>query len=159
MTTTPATFQERVEQALSQFREIDGGNWFQFGPPDPATGERWSPGNVLGHMAESLPFWTAQLRDAASGRGSIGRGEAGYRQRRSAIDSGPHRSEVQLREEVEHSVAAVLEFLSELLPEQLDAQITYVRSAETKLRGLGELVDELLVHHLESHVAQLRALR
>ncbi|MGH7861547.1 MAG: hypothetical protein ACREOS_04835, partial [Candidatus Dormibacteraceae bacterium] len=66
---------DRVVAARDEFRQIPGSGPHRLGPPDPATGERWSAGNVLGHMANILPFWSGQISAALEGTAWIGRGE------------------------------------------------------------------------------------
>src|ERR1700687_4386328 len=67
------------------------------GPTDPATGESWHRGNVLGHMNEMIDYWTVQLRSATGGSKEVGRDEEGYLKRRHGIDRGNAATEADLR--------------------------------------------------------------
>lgn len=53
-------YRERVEASLRDLAALQPAGWHDLGPPDPETGERWDGRNVLGHMAEMLPYWTGR---------------------------------------------------------------------------------------------------
>src|SRR5205807_1999333 len=80
-------FRARVLAARDRLRAIPLGVTPRAGPTDPETGEAWDRLNVVGHMAELLPFWCGQLRAGLRGK-PYGRDEEGYRRRRSGIESG-----------------------------------------------------------------------
>jgi maleate isomerase len=153
-----ASLRRRLLAARDELHTISVSPPDRFGPPDPDTGERWNRGNVLGHMAEILPFWSAQIMAAAKGATSIGRTAEGNQRRRSAIDSGPERDEDSLMADIDAAVAEVLAQLDRLSPAELDIRVDHVRANETKVKSLRELLDQLLVHHFEVHVEQLREL-
>ena len=67
------------------------------GPVDPATGESWHRGNVLGHVSEMLTYWTDQIRRAKDGSGPVGRDQEGASQRRQGIDRGNAAAEAELK--------------------------------------------------------------
>jgi DinB superfamily len=128
------------------------------GPTDPATGESWHRGNVLGHMSEMIPFWTEQLRSAAAGSGEVGRDQAGYQLRRQGIDRGEAATEAELKLAVDEGIAGVLDLLDELSPTDLDRQVVYhARDGDREAR-IGELLELLVVGHVEEHVLQLASL-
>lgn len=149
---------DRTLRAADQMRLIGRASPARLGPPDADTGERWGRGNVLGHLAESLPFWTAQLGKVADGQYTIGRGEAGYRERRRAIDAGPSRDETELRAEIDRGIAGIVALLAQLSSSDLGVEVTYVRATEDRRTTVRQLVEELLVYHLETHTEQLRLL-
>jgi hypothetical protein len=141
-----------AQRRLNALPERDGG---EPGPPDPKTGERWDRRNVLGHTAEMLQFWTAQLREVQAGATRVGRGERGSEARRAALDTGG-RPEAQLRRSVDAGVNQLLRLLSTLRPEDLARPITYSpRGGDDRRLTVEQAVDELLVSHFEEHVAQL----
>ena len=122
---------------------------------DPATGEQWGPGNVLGHMSDILPFWTGEIRRALGGAEWIGRGDDGYGVRRRAIDAGPSRDRDELRAAVVTGIDGVRALLDELRHEDLARAIEHRRAAGIEQKTIGQAVDDVLVRHLESHVRQL----
>lgn len=128
------------------------------GPTDPATGESWHRGNVLGHMSEMIPFWTEQLRSAAAGSGEVGRDQAGYQLRRQGIDRGEAATEAELKLAVDQGIARVLELLDGLVPDDLERQVVYHSRAGDREARVGELLELLVVGHVEEHVLQLASL-
>ncbi len=128
------------------------------GPTDPATGESWHRGNVLGHVSEMLPFWTEQLRRAGAGAKEVGRDQAGYQHRRQGIDRGEAATEAELKLAVDEGIAGVLDLLARLSPGDLDRQVVYhARDGDREAR-VGELLEILVVGHVEEHVLQLASL-
>ena len=129
-----------------------------YGAPDPKTGERWNAGNVLGHAAEMLPFWADQVRGVLAGRKEIGRGVEGYEHRQQGIESGATLGEQELRIRVEAGVSLAAILLDEMSAADLGRRVTYQRRDGSEEATLGELVDQLIVGHLEEHARQLAEL-
>jgi DinB superfamily len=130
-----------------------------YGAPDPASGERWHRGNVLGHVAEMLPFWTAQCRAVvSSGARAVGRDEVGTAARRSGIERGAEVPEAQLRAVVVSGIAELDEFLGTVSGDDLGRRIVYRASSGEREMSLGDLVEANLVGHLEGHLDQLEEL-
>lgn len=153
-----AGFRRRVIAARNEFHGIPMAGRGEYGPPDPVTGERWDRSNVLAHMCDLLPFWTGQIRSVLGGATWVGRGDNGYAARRGAIASGPGRAEAELRACIERGIDELLDVLNQLTPVDLEMRIEHRRASETRVRPLEELVDTILVSHLEAHVRQLREL-
>lgn len=148
----------RVERAQAQLRAVPATGPGVYGSPDPETGERWNAGNVLGHLAEMIPFWTAQARSVMEGAGEVGRGTAGYESRRGGIDSGQTLTEPDLRARIDSGLEALLALIDGLQPSDLQRQIVHRSKAAERSLTLRELIDELLVGHLEAHAKQLAEL-
>jgi hypothetical protein len=129
-----------------------------YGAPDPKTGERWNAGNVLGHTAEMLPFWVDQVRGALAGRNELGRGVEGYERRKQGIEAGATLSGEELRLRVEAGVSLASILLDEMAPADLERRVTYRSRDGEDQKSLGELVDQLIVGHLEEHAKQLAEL-
>lgn len=123
------------------------------GPVDPATGEAWDRLNVLGHLAEMLPFWTRQARRGLRGE-AFGRDEAGRRRRREGIDKGGSASEKPLRLQVDRGCGRLLVFLESLEDRDLDRRLTNVSGEAVTLRMA---LEQQLVGHLEGHLEQLES--
>jgi hypothetical protein len=128
------------------------------GPADPSTGESWHRGNVLGHVNEMLPYWTGQLQRAIAGSGKVGRDQEGAAQRRQGIEHGDAASEEQLRLAVDEGIEGVVELLALMTPEDLERVVVYHNRDGDRDARVGELVQFLMVGHLEDHLAQLTGL-
>jgi hypothetical protein len=146
---------QRFLAARATFRDIPVGGEERFGAPDPANGERWNRGNILGHMADILHFWPDQLQGALDGATWIGRGEEGYANRRAAIVRGAETAETLMREQIERGTDKVLALLDRVRSDDLSKEVEHRRAVETKSKTIARLLDEMLVSHFEAHVRQL----
>ena len=151
-------YRERVEAAWREVAALSRVGWGQPGPADPKTGERWDRANVLGHMAEMLPFWTGQVRAAVGGETAFGRGETGYAERRRAIETGREVGEDDLLARIDSGLAGLLGLLAEMREEDLDRKLTYHSQGGDREVELRYPVEELLVGHVEAHLRQLAEL-
>lgn len=155
---TVAGLRTRLEVARELFAGMPRAGRGVPGPPDEKTGERWDRGNVLGHVAELLPFWTAQARNVRAGAREFGRGEEGYRRRREGIDAGGRLGEEELHRQIQAGIAGLDGFLAELDDADLARRATYRARSGDREMELGEVLDELLVGHVEEHATQLAQL-
>ena len=128
------------------------------GPVDPATGEAWHRGNVLGHMSEMLDYWTGQIQRATKGSETMGRDEQGTALRREGIEQGDGLSEVVLRKAIDERIGRVLVMLVAMTPEDLERTVDFHNREGNRVARVGELLQTLVVRHLEDHVAQLAGL-
>ena len=145
----------RVAEAAARFDRLRLPAPGPLGSPDPETGERWSVRNVMGHMAEALPFWTDQVRQVLAGAEQTGRGEAGYVGRREGIEAKSKETEEQLRGRMSAAIDGVSRVLATLKDSDLDREFLHrSRTGDRRMR-LGEFIDQLLVGHLEEHVEQI----
>jgi hypothetical protein len=151
-------YRERAEAALRHFGTLPRTGWGEPGPPDETTGERWDRGNVLGHLAEMLPFWTGQVRAAMNGATSLARGDAGYAQRRQAVVTGRDLGEEELLARIEAGLIGLLGLLAEMKEEDLDRKLTYQSPGGEREVDLRYPLEELLVGHVEAHLRQLAEL-
>lgn len=149
---------ERARRAGQRLREIPATGRGEYGAPDPETGERWNRGNVLGHVAEMLAFWTDQSRAALGGQTVVGRGEPGYARRQEGIERGEVVEESELRASIEGSLRDLDHLLEEMPPEGLATQLVYRRKDGDRELTLGDFIDQFLVGHFEEHLAQLESL-
>jgi hypothetical protein len=128
------------------------------GPIDPSTGESWHRGNVLGHVNEMLPYWTSQLHRAKVGSGKVGRDQEGAAHRRQGIEHGDAASEEQLRLAVDEGIEGVVELLALMTPDDLDRVVVFHTRDGDRDARVGELLQTLIVGHLEDHLDQLAGL-
>ncbi len=153
------SYRRRVEAARRDVAALPRVGWGEPGPPDEQTGERWDRGNVLGHTAEMLPLWTAQVRAVVvEGRTVIGRDEEGYARRRRGIDEGRGEGEEELLRQIDAGLEDLLALLASLRSDDLDRVVTYGRPDGEREVDLRYALEELLIGHVEGHLRQLREL-
>jgi hypothetical protein len=128
------------------------------GPTDPTTGESWHRGNVLGHMSEMIDYWTQQFQSAAAGAKVVGRDEDGYLSRRRGIDRGNANTEANLKVTVDQGIGGVIVLLDSLSLADLDREVVFHSRDGDRDARVGELLEMLLLRHVEEHVAQLASL-
>jgi hypothetical protein len=125
---------------------------------DPKTGETWERGQVWGHLAEFIAFWTEQAGDVIDEyRGEpVAYGRKGDNSARSAaIDSGLETPIETLWEEVRSDLTELRNFLN-ALPENWASAVGRRDSQEEV--PVEEIIERILISHLEEHAAQLEAI-
>ena len=145
---------DRLEAARDRLRGLPSSDSHEPGPPDPKTGERWDRYNVLGHTAEMLPFWSAEIQRALDTGGPMGR-EPGSAGRLEGIESGRLIGEEPLRDRIEKGVSSALGLVRGMAAEDLDREIEALGRGTITVRFA---VETFLVTHLEDHAAQLSEL-
>jgi hypothetical protein len=119
------------------------------GSIDPATGESWHRGNVLGHMSEMLDYWTSQIQRAVEGSGTMGRDERGRTLRRHGIEHGNAASEDELRKAIDQKIGRVLVLLGAMSADDLERPVDFHNREGNRQARVG---------HLEEHIQQLSSL-
>jgi DinB family protein len=142
-------YRGRVLGARDRLRSLPALGAGATGPEDPQTGEAWDRLNVLGHVAEMLPFWVTQLRRGLRGE-PYGRTEEGRRRRRAGIDARGEEKAVRLK--IDRGCGRLLALLDRLDDRDLERQLTTVSGESVKVR---DALEGQLVGHLEEHLAQL----
>jgi hypothetical protein len=149
---------ERLVVARTRLARLPVSKHRDVGPTDPQTGESWHRGNVLGHVNEMLPFWTDQIQRAVAGSGNVGRDQAGTMHRRQGIDQGDPAAEAELRLAIDEGIGGAFELLNVMSPEDLERTVAYHSREGDREARLGELLQTLVVVHLEDHIEQLTSL-
>lgn len=143
-----------VEQRLGAQAEKTGGAT----SADPGTGEAWERGQVWGHIAEFVPFWTEQAGDVideykgepiAYGRTREDTG------RLAGINAGLDVAIATLWQEVKSDLSDLRSFLS-ALPEGWELAVGNHHSRGEM--SASAIIDDHLVAHLEEHAAQLETI-
>jgi hypothetical protein len=151
----PIALRQRLEAARERLTRLPISRPRHAGPLDSSTGESWHRGNVLGHMSEMLPYWTDQIRRAKAGSARMGRDEEGAAKRRQGIEQGDAAGEAELKRAVDRGIEGALKLMAKLTPEDMDRTVTFHnRDGDREVR-VGELVQMLVVGHVEEHVQQL----
>jgi hypothetical protein len=149
---------QRVRAARREYALLPREGWGEPGPVDEQTGESWDRGNVLGHVAEMLPYWTAQVRAVLAGDVEMGRDSVGSAQRRMGIDSGREAGEDGLLTRVDEGMAGLEALLADMSDTDLDRPVRYRAGDSQREADLRFAVDGLLIGHAEDHLGQLRSL-
>lgn len=153
-----AVMRSRLMAARARLQGLALASRLDTGPTDPSTGESWHRGNVLGHMSEMTDYWIVQLRNAAAGTNEVGRNEEGYKSRRHGIDLGDAATEAELKIAVDGGIGRVIDLLESFSAADLDRAVVYHSRDGDRDARLGELLEMLLVEHIEEHVSQLASL-
>jgi hypothetical protein len=146
---------ERVAAARADLARTPVSEEKGAGPVDPATGEAWHRGNVLGHMSEMLDYWTGQIQAAIDGSGTMGRDQKGAALRRQGIAQGDGSTEVELRKAIDQKIGRVLVLLASMTPDDLERTVDFHHRDGNRTARVGELLHNLVVGHLEEHIRQL----
>jgi hypothetical protein len=149
---------ERVAAARADLARTPGSEARGTGPIDPATGEAWHRGNVLGHMSEMLDYWTVQIQRTTEGATKMGRDDKGTASRRQGIDQENGLSEVELRKAIDGKIGRVLVLMAAMTPEDLERTVDFHNREGDRQARVGELLQTLIVAHLEDHIHQLNEL-
>lgn len=149
---------QRVEAARREYAGLPREGWGEPGPLDEQTGERWDRGNVLGHVAEMLPYWTGQIRTVLAGGTEMGRDEVGNAQRRMGIDAGREAGEEGLLDRVDEGIAGLEALLAGMRDGDLDRPLRLRGHSGEREVDVRFALENMLVSHLEDHLGQLRAL-
>lgn len=126
--------------------------------PDEPSKEQWEWGQVWAHLAEFIPYWTAQSRLVLAGDGttpvSFGRVKTDEG-RVAAIERDRAVSTAELWSRMRSQLADLWNFLDDLSPEDWARRGVHPTLGEMDVEGL---VERFIVAHLEEHAAQLDGL-
>ena len=115
----------------------------------------WSVIEILGHLAEFVPFWTAQaLQITRHPEQEWGRTHADL-DRLEAVKRAPSRTLADLTQDIQTSVAASAATLRGL-SEQAFGTEAPSRNPRWGRKPASFVVDDLLVGHLEKHLCQIQ---
>jgi hypothetical protein len=151
-----AEMRKRVDEARKRLSRVTKST--ARGPIGPATDDKWHRGHVMGHAAEALNFWTTQFRAVRGGANEVGRGEEGIQMRRQGIDRGEAVAEEELQQALDEAVGDVLNLLDEMSDEELELEVVFRSRDGDRPARLDELLEMLVIGHLEEHITQLAAL-
>ena len=93
-----------------------------------------------------------------SGASEVGRGEEGNQKRRQGIDRGEAVAEEELQQALDEAVGDVLNLLDEMTDEELELEVVFRSRDGDRPARLDELLEMLVIGHLEEHITQLAAL-
>jgi len=154
-----ADFARRLTAIEARLRDLSRRRLEGRTPPDPVTGERWDAGQIWAHLADFVPYWISQAERVLAGDQSdpvpFGRARASA-DHIAAIERDRHQGPNALWHDVKEDLNDLRAFLGDISD----------RAWQTKgvhpTRGLmtvSQLIEELLIGHLELHATQLESLR
>ena len=119
---------------------------------------RWGPPEVLGHVNEMLPYWTAELEHVLAGDAAtavpFGR-VATDQSRLDRIEADRAKPTGRLLDEIDAGLAGVEAFIANLGPGDAERLGSHPTRGEIDVRTS---VERFFVTHLEEHIEQLRAI-
>ena len=119
----------------------------------------WVPTEVLAHVAEMLPFWLGEMERVVAGpdyRGGAGPTPFGRTIGDQVRGQTVIRDATLPARELYDRIGAAVERYRHRLPELTDADIARTGLHPTRgVLAVPELLDQLVVTHLEEHAAQL----
>jgi DinB family protein len=147
---------DTVEQRLSRLAQTPAPDGLT--DPDEPSGERWNWGEVWAHLAEFPGYWTKELRKVPAGGWTFeppfGRTKADPA-RIQAIERDRHVPPSDLMDRLRSQLADLRRQLMEMSPEDWRRRVTHPTLG---ILGMGRVMEEFLVGHLEAHAAQLDSL-
>lgn len=115
----------------------------------------WTAAEVCGHVAEMLPFWAEHAAELARTPGmTLGR-ETNDPRRVGGVRTGAEWSPAEAAERVRAAAAKARAALLGIPATEWDVQGHH---PERGTESVEQIVDLLLVYHLDEHIAQTRAI-
>jgi hypothetical protein len=154
---TPATgFLTRLDAVVARLQAHAGTPAAGLTSADPATGDRWDPGQVWAHLAEFIPYWIDQTRTVIAAGEPVGFGRTQSDPRRlGEIARRREESPAALMETVREEAVRLRDFLAGL------DDAAWARSGIHPTLGamaVPQMIESFLVGHLEQHADQLDGL-
>ena len=123
--------------------------------PDPDTGDRWSPEQVWGHMAELVPYWLGVVSIILT-EGSVdpvpfGR-DGSDPLRMAGIERGMHEPPTRLMAEIQEGIAELSKLMKRIDPSGWSAR---GRHPAMGVMDVERIIEQFEVGHLEAHERQL----
>jgi len=123
--------------------------------PDPDTGDRWSAGQVWGHVAEFVPYWLAVVSGilAEGSADPVPFGRSGSDpQRMAGIARGIHEPPARLMAEIREGIAELSKLLRTIDHSGWSAR---GRHPTIGVMEVERIIEQFEVGHLEAHRRQL----
>ena len=118
-------------------------------------GNEWSVAQVLGHMAELIPYWLGHCRAliaSTSGPPAFGRGYLSP-ERLAGIARGSDEDPEELLGRLHEEVSAAARAIREMSPEERSRKGVHLKLGELTV---ADAVERCIVAHAEEHLEQIR---
>ena len=154
-----APYQQRLIAVGTRLRDLAQRRLGGLTDPDPASGERWEAGQVWAHVAEFIPYWIAQAERVLASESPdpvpFGRTRTNP-ERVAAIERDRHRGTTPLWHDIREDLNDLRAFLAEIPENRWRARGLHPTLG---VMPVSQIVEEMLIGHLEEHAAQLERLR
>jgi len=154
-----AEFQRRLAAVDTRLRGLSQRRLEGWTDPDPRTGERWEAGELWAHVAEFIPYWISEaervLAEDSSDPVPFGRSRANP-ERIAAIERDRHRGTPALWHDIREDLNDLRAFLGEISERGWRAKGLHPIQG---VMPLSQIVEEMLIGHLEEHADQLERMR
>jgi uncharacterized damage-inducible protein DinB len=143
-----ARIEALVDELLRVLAAAADDHWTRPHGPD-----EWTAAEVCGHIAEMLPYWAARAKEVAATPGTgFGRGleDAG---RLAGPAEGGRLDRHQTVERLRHATTEACTMIRTLPDEAFAIEGTSAGRGPMTIR---QMLDDLVIDHLESHVEQVR---
>jgi hypothetical protein len=155
----PADFRRRLSAVEVRLRDLSRRRLDGRTPPDPATGERWDAGQIWAHLADFVPYWISQAERVMAADSPdpvpFGRARASA-DHIAAIERDRHQGSNALWHDVKEDLNDLRAFLGDISDR---AWLTKGLHPTRGVMTVSQLIEELLIGHLEHHATQLEGLR
>jgi hypothetical protein len=154
-----AEFRRRLSAVEVRLRDLSRRRLDGRTPPDPATGERWDAGQIWAHLADFVPYWISQAERVLAADSPdpvpFGRARASA-DHIAAIERDRHQGPNALWHDVKEDLNDLGAFLGDISDR---AWLTKGLHPTRGVMTISQLIEELLIGHLEHHATQLEGLR
>jgi hypothetical protein len=154
-----ADFQRRLAAIEARLRDLSRRRLDGRTAPDPVTGERWDAGQIWAHLAYLVPYWISQAERVLAGDSSdpvpFGRARA-QDDHIAAVERDRHQGPNALWHDVKEDLSDLRAFLGDISDRGWQTKGVHPTLG---VMPVVQLIEDLLIGHLERHTTQLEGLR
>ncbi len=153
-----ADFLQRLAAVEVRLRDLSRKRLDGRTDPDSATGESWDAGQIWAHLADFVPYWISQVERvlAADSPDPVPFGRARANADRPAMERDRHQGPNALWHDAKEDLSDLRALLGDI------SERAWQTKGVHPTRGVitvQQLIEELLIGHLEHHATQLEGLR
>ena len=118
--------------------------------------DEWSVMQILGHLAESVPYWLDNCRNLIAATGEppvIGRGLVAP-ERLVGVELGATGELDELLPRVESEIRAAAQAIRRMSPAERSKTGLHIRDGELTV---AQVIERFIITHVEGHLAQIQA--
>jgi hypothetical protein len=154
-----ADFQRRLAAVEVRLRDLSRRRLDGRTNPDPATGVRWDAGQIWAHLEDFIPYWISQAERVLAADSPdpvlFGRARASA-DHIAAIERDRHQGPNALWHDVKEDLNDLRAFLGDISDRAWHTKGVHPTQG---VMTVSQLIEELLIGHIEHHATQLEGLR